>query len=171
MNNLTREIIEDNYHSKVAPFLVESRGCLLYSKVTVKRPYGHIAITASTRSTTYSSVHGLSYLYHNNKTSTEGLHVLHSCDTPACCNPKHLRLGTNQDNVDDRVSRGRSVNRKGSANPNTNLSEKNILQIYLAKGTYRSIAGNCGIALGIVGRIKRKDTWKELTDAYDELMI
>lgn len=33
------------------------------------------------------------------------LHVLHSCDNPPCCNPKHLRLGTHQENMQDRVSR------------------------------------------------------------------
>lgn len=34
--------------------------------------------------------------------------VLHACDNPPCCNPKHLRLGTAADNVKDRERRGRS---------------------------------------------------------------
>jgi hypothetical protein len=36
------------------------------------------------------------------------LDILHSCDYPACCNPKHLREGTEKDNVADMVARGRS---------------------------------------------------------------
>ena len=39
----------------------------------------------------------------------DGLCVLHSCDNPPCLNPAHLRLGTHQQNVNDRSSRGRGV--------------------------------------------------------------
>lgn len=33
---------------------------------------------------------------------------LHSCDNPVCCNPNHLRWGTQTENVADRVARKRS---------------------------------------------------------------
>jgi len=35
--------------------------------------------------------------------------ALHSCDQPSCVNPRHLRPGTHQDNVNDRQKRGRGV--------------------------------------------------------------
>lgn len=42
----------------------------------------------------------------------DGLLVLHSCDNPPCCNPKHLRLGTMKDNMEDKIARGRHENQK-----------------------------------------------------------
>jgi hypothetical protein len=36
-----------------------------------------------------------------------GLHILHSCDNPPCCNPAHLRPGTHQENMADRVASNR----------------------------------------------------------------
>ena len=36
-----------------------------------------------------------------------GMSVLHRCDVPACCNPNHLFLGSQQDNVTDMQEKGR----------------------------------------------------------------
>ncbi len=37
----------------------------------------------------------------------EGMFVLHSCDWPLCCNPFHLFLGTQTDNMADMRAKGR----------------------------------------------------------------
>jgi hypothetical protein len=39
----------------------------------------------------------------------DGLFVLHTCDTPACCNPEHLYLGTQKQNIQDRDGRGHTA--------------------------------------------------------------
>ena len=39
-----------------------------------------------------------------------GLHLLHSCDNPPCCNVDHLSLGTAGENADDRDAKGRTNN-------------------------------------------------------------
>lgn len=47
----------------------------------------------------------------HNGSITQGLFVLHSCDNPHCVNLQHLFLGTQVDNAQDMITKGRS--RKG----------------------------------------------------------
>ena len=51
--------------------------------------------------------HRWSYEYHYGITIPQGIQVCHLCDNPACCNPLHFVLGTNQDNVNHKMQRGR----------------------------------------------------------------
>jgi hypothetical protein len=39
----------------------------------------------------------------------DGMVVMHRCDNPPCVNPGHLSLGTQLENIADRVSKGRSA--------------------------------------------------------------
>lgn len=39
-----------------------------------------------------------------------GLVVMHTCDNPMCCNPKHLRLGTIKENNIDKKRKGHCAN-------------------------------------------------------------
>ena len=49
------------------------------------------------------------------KGSSAGVVIRHKCDNPACVNPRHLKVGTQKDNVRDCVSKHRNHNtsRKG----------------------------------------------------------
>lgn len=60
--------------------------------------------------------HRVSYILFKSKgNSIKGLCVCHHCDNPKCLNPKHLFLGTWDDNNKDRAKKGRTIT------PNLNL--------------------------------------------------
>lgn len=62
--------------------------------------------------------HRLAWQLHEGKIPP-GLQVMHSCDNRRCCNPDHMTLGTNKDNVDDKMRKGRHVAHRGDRNGNS----------------------------------------------------
>lgn len=64
--------------------------------------------------------------------------VLHSCDTPSCCNPKHLFGGTQADNVADRNRKGRT-----RANPRAGDNGRNSPRNAL--GQFSTRKSMCGV--------------------------
>lgn len=68
----------------------------------VKMPYGRFTIGPNNK----ILAHRMAWILANGSIP-EGLHVLHSCDNPPCCNAKHLWLGTEADNNADKIAKGR----------------------------------------------------------------
>lgn len=61
-----------------------------------------------------------------------GLYILHSCDNPPCCNPAHLRPGSQQDNVSDMWDKNRQGPRLGvraEKNPRCTVSDAQVIEI------------------------------------------
>lgn len=52
-----------------------------------------------------ASAHRFSYELHKGRIP-DGLHVLHTCNNPPCVNPSHLKIGTNKDNIADKIAAG-----------------------------------------------------------------
>lgn len=51
--------------------------------------------------------HRIAYMLSKGYFIPKGIMILHKCDTPPCCNPKHLYLGDHSDNMQDMMSRKR----------------------------------------------------------------
>ena len=56
------------------------------------------------------------------KNTDETGFILHTCDNPSCCNPKHLWVGNCFENIADKVKKGRSADFSGDKGPNCKLS-------------------------------------------------
>jgi len=92
-------------------------------------------------------------------------YVLHKCDNPACCNPKHLFLGTQKDNMVDMISKGRKKWLVGKDLPQTKLTEDIVLDIKKKQKSQRKYAAQYGISQSTVGEIQRNMIWKHVKPA------
>lgn len=93
------------------------------------------------------------------------LHVLHHCDNPSCCNAAHLFLGTNLDNIRDRVSKKRSSCHRGEGNPRSLVTAEDVLEIRvgLARGdSRRALAERFAVSLSCIDGIKSRKNWAHL---------
>jgi hypothetical protein len=96
----------------------------------------------------------------------EGLHVLHKCDVPTCVNPEHLFLGTNDDNLRDKLAKGRASCLKGEANGRAKLSEQDVRVIrerYASGESQQRIADDYGVDQTAVGFIVRRVHWSHVS--------
>jgi hypothetical protein len=66
----------------------------------------------------------------------EGYLIRHTCDNRKCVNPDHLIIGTNQDNANDRVERGRSRggNLQGENHGMAKINEDDVKEIIILSG-------------------------------------
>lgn len=104
-----------------------------------------------------------------------GAHILHRCDNRACVRPDHLFIGTNADNVADRVAKGRSRGAAGVRNRNARLSQEDVAEIRMlyrpsrtgaprkseARPTTSTLAERFGVTRSTIYHIARGWTWKE----------
>ena len=99
---------------------------------------------------------------------TKGLYVCHTCDNTLCVNPDHLFLGTAQDNMDDKVSKGRGRNLFGSGHQNAKLDEEKVRFIrtrYIPRHPVYGkgpLAKRFKVAYGTLSNILQGKQWKHV---------
>lgn len=85
-----------------------------------------------------------------------GLLVCHQCDTPSCVNPKHLFLGTHQENMIDMTEKGRQYSK---------LTPKDVLNLrsLWEKGYSNSkLCEMFNLTSGCVSNIVHRRNWKHV---------
>ncbi len=106
----------------------------------------------------------------------DGLVVMHSCDNPPCCNPAHLKIGTNQANTRDSTLKGRRPSgdrnpsrlhperlARGERHGNARLTPANILEIrrrYQPRIiSTRALGAEYGVSATTISQIIRRLAW------------
>lgn len=95
--------------------------CWIWQRYVFEDGYGGIMINR-----VFWRAHRYSYTLFNGEIPN-GLHVLHKCDTPLCVNPEHLFVGTEQDNMQDCMSKDRNC--KGEDHHAAKLTEEDVINI------------------------------------------
>jgi len=143
--------IEEKFHNN---YVIDDNGCWLWT----------------------GSIEGYGYgtFYHENKLHRahvfsleldgrpvpKGMHGCHHCDVPSCVNPKHLYVGTPQQNVDDAVSRNRHCH--GERMPLSKLTDEKVAEMRLMQGSHAEIARRFGVSRITAARAIKGQTWKHV---------
>jgi len=90
----------------------------------------------------------------------KGLCVLHHCDNKLCCNPSHLFLGTQADNIADKTAKGRQA--KGEGNGHVTLMREDVFNIRRSSLSQGKLGRLYGVSQYAIWAVKNERTWKHL---------
>lgn len=84
---------------------------------------------------------------------TQGLQVLHKCDNRCCIRPNHLFLGTQAENMRDKVNKGRTA---------CKLNADAVRDIRTSKLSPKELAEKYKVTIGHIHAVLRRETWKHI---------
>lgn len=155
-NNYYTLDLDDTVRRKTIIIEEKPNGC--HECISHCNPDGYTRISFKGKTSKLSRVIYLLY----NGYLPDDLVVRHTCDNPSCVNPEHLLLGTQQDNVDDCISRNR--NTKGESQPTSKLTEEKVREIRKLKGQFTGyqVAKMYNMDYSVIYGIWRGEGWKHV---------
>lgn len=141
--------------------LVRDGDCWLWPGRRDRQGYGEHS-RGYTHRTAYQLVYG---------PITNDQQVLHACDNPPCCNPLHLRRGTNRDNQREAMlkNRKRNAHSKPDRKPVTPELATMVRQLRVAGVLYRDIAAATGLHSQTCMAIVWSKRWRDIGAIPPEL--
>jgi hypothetical protein len=142
---------------KVVPIPIA--GCWIFTGALNEAGYGIVGLGG--RGAPNDRAHRITYRHFVGEIP-KGMFVCHRCDTPACCNPHHLFVGTNRDNVKDMISKGRNSRPPrnphvvGSVHPLSKLKEEFIPEmrsLYARGWTQQQLAEKYGVVHQTISKV------------------
>jgi hypothetical protein len=127
-------------------------GCWIWMKSTLGKGYGQYTHPGRKQ----EGAHRVAYRAFVGPIE-QGKHVCHVCDTPSCCNPAHLFLGTPKENTQDCIKKGRL--NPGKVGRPRKLSDKDIADIVRLRSSgmiQREIGDLFGVSQVRISQLIRK---------------
>lgn len=133
-------------------------GCWIWKSFKSKSGYAEITWKGEKKRT-----NRISFEVFKDKIPT-GMYVCHTCDNPLCVNPDHLYIGTHQDNIDDKLKKGRQS--KGKEIGRSKLDEEKVNEIRRIaekeEFSHERIGEIFGVSQSCISRIVKRLTWKHI---------
>lgn len=150
---------------KISEFLLESEGpldtpCWLWQRSRGHHGHGQVWFDGKLH-----LVHRLVWIICIGDVPDD-LCVLHKCDDGRCCNPEHLFLGTQQDNIADMINKGRdNFVQAGEKNGKALIKADDIpvIRQLCAEGySHTALARKFGVQPSAIDKIATRRTWRHI---------
>ncbi len=146
--------------------------CWLWQACVDRKGYGLVGFTVSKMNSIGYRAHVIARWLETGEWPN-GLLTLHTCDTPRCCNPAHLYLGTPARNTQDMMDRKRhrchtqpENIQRGEELTQSKLTEAKVLAIrqrYAAGGvTLEELGDEFNVTKVCIHHVIIRKTWKHL---------
>ena len=132
----------------------EATGCIEWVSNKNKAGYGRLSVENK-----LWLAHRASY-FNKHGDIPDSMLVCHKCDNPSCINTDHLFLGTDFDNMMDKVHKKRHSH--GGKSPIAKLTEDQVIMIRGDGRLQTEIAKDYGISKGAVSAIKVRKNWAHI---------
>lgn len=151
--------VEERFWSKVDKS-AGPHGCWPWTACMNPDGYGHFGWNGEIRA------HRIAWILTNGPIA-DGLSVLHEpkkCNNRACCNPTHLYLGTQFQNVHDMIKIGTMVVNSGENHGNSLLNDKAIrfIRHFYNKVSVASLASRFKVTVGTVRDVAKGRSWQSV---------
>lgn len=131
-------------------------GCFLWLNKLNKDGYGSIELRNR-----QMSAHRFAYVIFKGPIP-DNILVCHHCDVPCCVNPEHLFLGTDKDNRQDSIRKGRAYligQPQGVKHARAKFTETQVRAIRNDPRPQARIGKDYGVGQGTIGRVKRRERY------------
>jgi hypothetical protein len=92
------------------------------------------------------------------------LYACHRCDNPPCINPEHLFAGTQAENLQDSVRKGRRNPQNGATNYHAKLKAEDVIAIRNSPERSVTLEAIYGVHHHHIDKIRARKTWKNLPE-------